>query len=171
LALASALLVAAAGYAPFLGAGTNLVDSLRAYTATWWFNGPPFLALSGLFGDPVPARRLLAGFGVAFALAAALRERDLFRYAYLVIGCGLLVTPTVYPWYVTWIVPFLCLFTNPAWIVFTGLVMLSYQVWIVYADSGAWMLPNWLIAVEYVPFYLLLLWGLARAPRAGGEAG
>ena len=156
------------GYVPFLDAGTGLVGSLRAYSANWCFNGPPYIALSGLF-EPVLARWLLVGFGLAFTIAAAFRERDLVRYAYLAIGCGLLVTPTVYPWYAAWIVPLLCVFVNRAWIVFTALVMLSYSVWGVYARSGAWMVPTWVLVLEYAPFYALLLAGLARR-RAGNEA-
>jgi len=168
-ALAVMVAVIALAYLPFLGAGTRLVASLREYSANWWFNGPPFIALSGMFGEPALARRLLAGFGLAFAIAAAFRERDFVRYAYLTVGCGLLVTPTVYPWYVAWIVPLLCVFVNRAWIIFTGLVMLSYTVWGVYARSGAWLVPTWVLAIEYVPFYALLLLGLGRR-RAGQEA-
>jgi len=165
--LVAAVVVAVVGYLPFLGAGERLLESLRDYSAMWWFNGPPFLALSGMLGDPMLARRLLAAFGVAFAIAAALRERDLLRYAYLVVACGILVAPTVYPWYVTWLVPFLCVFTNRGWIAFTGLVALSYIVWIIHERSGAWLLPTWVMALEYLPFYSLLLIDMERARRSG----
>jgi hypothetical protein len=157
--------VVAAGYAPFFDAGAKLLSSLRQYSTNWWFNGPPFLALSGFLGDGVVARRLLAAAGIAFALAAAHRERDLARYTFLVLGCALIVSPTVYPWYLIWIVPLLCAFPNRAWIGFTGLVMLSYGVWDVYNASGVWFIPTWMLAVEYVPFYLLLLAGLWRDQR------
>jgi hypothetical protein len=168
-ALVALVAVAALGYAPFLDAGARLAGSLREYGAHWWFNGPPFLALAGIAGDPMLARRLLAAAGVAFAIAAASRERDLARYAYLVIACALLVSPTVYPWYATWLVPLLCVFPSRAWIAFTGLVALSYTVWTVYGDTGAWVLPTWVLALEYLPFYALLLAGLARR-RPAGEA-
>ena len=163
--LAAMLAVIVAGYVPFLGAGARLFASLREYSANWWFNGPPFIALSEFLGDPAVTRRLLAAGAIAFALAAAHRERDVACYAYLVIGCLLVVSPTVYPWYLIWIMPLLCLFPNRAWIGFSGLVMLSYGVWNVYNESGAWFVPTWLLAVEYVPFYALLLAGLARTSR------
>lgn len=158
--------VAVSGYLPFLEAGPRLLDSLRTYGATWSFNGPPFMALTGLLGDASLSRGLLAGTGIAFAVAAAFREKDVARYAFLVTGCSLLLAPTVYPWYLIWIIPFLSLYPNRGWIAFTGLVMFSYQVWAVYEASGAWMLPAWVLAVEYVPFYGLLARDGLRKGRA-----
>jgi hypothetical protein len=101
-------------------------------------------------------------------LVASRRERDPARFLYLVTGCALLLSPTVYPWYLMWMVPLLCIYPDRAWIAFTGLVALSYGVWAVYDRSGAWRVPTWLLAIEYAPFYGLLareLWpkGARRA--------
>ena len=158
--LAAMAVVVALGYAVFLDAGPHLLGSLRVYGDTWWFNGPPFIALAGFLGDATVARRLLAGFGVAFMLVAARREHDPVRYLYLVTGCALLVSPTVYPWYLLWMVPLLCIYPNRSWIAFTGLVALSYLVWVEYDRSGAWNIPTWLLAAEYVPFYTFLAYEL-----------
>jgi hypothetical protein len=155
--LAAMGITAAIGYAVFLDAGPRLFASLRVWGDSWWFNGPPFMALSAFLGDETVARRLLAGFGVAFALVVARRERDPLRYLYLVTGCALLVSPTVYPWYVIWMVPLLCVFPSRAWLAFTGLVALSYGVWVEYDRTSVWRLPAWLLALEYAPFYGLLL--------------
>jgi alpha-1,6-mannosyltransferase len=160
--------IGAAGFIPFLDAGHRLLDSLRTYGGSWWFNGPPFMSLAGWLGDPVLSRRLLAGAGVAFAVAAAFREKDLARYTFLVVGCSLLIAPTVYPWYVIWMVPLLCLYPSRAWIAFTALVILSYRVWGEYESSGAWVVPTRWLALEYVPFYaLLLVDGMRRRPARG----
>jgi hypothetical protein len=45
------LLVLVAGYIPFWSAGAKLFASLRLYTATWYFNGPPFFMLSSFLGS------------------------------------------------------------------------------------------------------------------------
>ena len=159
------LLVVVAGYIPFWDAGAKLFASLRLYTATWYFNGPPFFMLSSFLGSQDLARRLLLGGGGAFVLVAAMRERDLARFMYLVVGCALVISPTVYPWYLLWIAPFFALYRNRAWIAFSALVMLSYAVWHYYTDTGAWVLPNWLLAIEYAPFYVLLLLSLPGMRR------
>ena len=166
--LAVAIVLAAVvvvGYIPFWNAGAKLFASLRLYTATWYFNGPPFFVLSSFLGSQDLARRLLLGGGATFVLVAAMRERDLARFLYLVVGCALVVSPTVYPWYLLWIAPFFALYRNRAWIAFSALVMLSYAVWTYYGDTGAWVLPNWLLVLEYAPFYLLLLLSLPRVKR------
>lgn len=166
------LVTAAVGYLPFIDAGDGLTQSLRTYGFDWSFNGPPFMALSALLGEETRARVVLAVLGGVFAVVAALRTSDLVRYAFLVIGAVIILSPTVYPWYVVWIVPFLCIFPNRAWILFTGLVALSYCVWVEYAATGAWMLPSGYLAIEYVPFYGLLIWDATRSRRtyaAGGE--
>src|SRR5262249_25949898 len=104
---AALLLVVVAGYIPFWGAGTKLFAGLRLYSATWYFNGPPFFVLSSFLGSQDLARRLLFGTGIAFVFTSAMRGGDLARFLYLTIGCVLLVSPTVYPWYLLWIAPFL----------------------------------------------------------------
>jgi hypothetical protein len=38
-------------------------------------------------------------------------------------------------------------------------------VWSYYLGTGAWVLPTWLLVLEYVPFYVLLLLSLARPDR------
>jgi hypothetical protein len=161
-ALSALAALVVVGYLPFAGAGGHLLDSLRAYGGRWWFNGPPYMALAGILGDPAMSRRLLLAAGIVFALVASIRERDPARYGFLVVGCALLLSPTVYPWYLVWIIPFLCLFPNRAWILFSGLVALSYQVWTVYDRSGAWIVPTRFLALEYLPFYGLLAWDAAR---------
>jgi hypothetical protein len=166
--VAVALVLAAVvviGYIPFWKAGAQLFASLRLYAGTWYFNGAPFFALSSFLGSQDLARRLLLGGGIAFVFAAALRERDLARFLYLTVGCALLISPTVYPWYLLWIAPFFALYRNRAWIGFSALVMLSYAVWTYFIDTGAWVLPNWLLALEYAPFYILLLLSLPRTSR------
>jgi hypothetical protein len=127
------------------------------------------MALSALVHDPALARRLLVAFGMAFVLVAAFREKDPARYAYRVVACVLLLSPTVYPWYLVWIVPFLCLFPSRGWLAFTGLVALSYVVWPVFEASGAWIVPNWVLVLEYLPVYGLLVWDTQRRP-GGGES-
>jgi hypothetical protein len=166
--IAAALVLVAVvviGYIPFWNAGAKLFASLRLYANTWYFNGVPFFALSSFLGNQDLARRLLLAGGAAFVFVAAMREHDLRRFLYLVVGCALVVSPTVYPWYLLWIAPFFALYRNRGWIAFSALVMLSYAVWSYYLGTGAWVLPTWLLVLEYVPFYVLLLLSLARPDR------
>jgi len=158
--LALSVLVVLAGYLPFAGAAGKLISSLKIYALQWEFNSASFtlLRITGL--DTMLIRRVLFLLLAAFSLFQGYKSRDFLRYSYLVIGCALLLSPTVYPWYVCWIVPFLCFYPNRAWIIFTGLVTASYSVVSFYYNTHFWVLDEKVLLIEYIPFYFLMLFGL-----------
>ena len=165
--LAVAIMIA--GYLPFAGAGAKLWTSLGVYGRTWNFNSLVYRLLEGVWGNPDAIRFLLAGVVVVFAAWRALRDKDVVRYAAAVIACALLLSPTVYPWYVTWILPLVCLVPNAAWVYFSGAVMASYVVWIGFGSGGEWRLGMPFLALEYVPFYIMLILPSLRSLR--GKSG
>jgi hypothetical protein len=68
----------------------------------------------------------------------------------------------MHPWYVVWIVPFLCVHPSPAWLWFSGAVTLSYVAYVVEPMP----LPWWAWLLEYGPLYALLAAGaVARLVR------
>jgi alpha-1,6-mannosyltransferase len=91
-----------------------------------------------------------AALGVAAVLIG--RRVEALRGAWLLTGALLLLSPTLHPWYLLWILPWLALFPSPAWILLSGLVFL------VYANLGRAgpEAHRWVVWVEYVPFFLLL---------------
>ncbi len=79
-------------------------------------------------------------------------------------------TPTLHPWYVGWIVPFLALVQAPAAFVLIATVSFSYHVLGPYHRGEGWNEQLGWKLVEYVPFYGVLLWswwryGTPAAPR------
>src|SRR5216684_3186278 len=94
--------------------------------------------------------------GVAMALLFAARAGT------LAVGSYLLLVPTaMHPWYVVWVVPFLCVRPSPAWLWFSGAVTLSYVAYVVTPAP----LPWWAWLLEYGPLYALLLASAARLGR------
>ena len=88
------------------------------------------------------------------------------KFAFMAIGTFLILSPTVHPWYLTWIVPFLCFNNNWAWLVLTGTVVFYYfmnhnlfSTLIEYNNEWVWQEVHWLKLPEYVPFYGLLIYG------------
>ncbi|MFQ6113097.1 MAG: hypothetical protein ACE5NG_03290 [bacterium] len=76
----------------------------------------------------------------------------------ILLGTIFLLSPTVHPWYLCWLVPFLVIVPNRAWILLTGLVGLSYWALIDYAELGIWQENLCVKLVEYLPFYSLLVY-------------
>lgn len=95
---------------------------------------------------------------MGLALWAAARRLEPERAAFFIIGAILLLSPNAYPWYFTWIIPLLCFFPNPAWLLLTILQFLSYSVLIGYGILGTWHWSPLMIWLEYAPFYGWILW-------------
>ena len=161
--------VAVAGYLPFAGAGSGLVSSLRTYGTRWEFNSLLFSVLKRVFGDPDRIHLVLFACVGAYALLQGYARKDPVKFAYRVIACSLLLSPTVYPWYIVWIVPFLCFYSSRAWLFFSGAVAASYWVWVGYPQTGVWEVGWVPLLLQYVPFYALLgheAWRGARSKSA-----
>ena len=125
----------------------------------------------GLDGDAARVGAMAVLFGVmAVALLWIGRASDgepnaVVRAGAMAVAVYLLLVPTsMHPWYVLWIVPFLCVHRWPAWLWFSGGVTLSY---LSYAVAPA-PIPWWAWLAEYGPFYALLLaagWRVLRGAR------
>jgi alpha-1,6-mannosyltransferase len=155
--------LAVACFWPYRAALGKIPATLAYFTAHWQNNNASlWMALSAFSGMPVWASGVGEGIVAGIALWAAARRLEPQRAAYLIFGAILLFTPNAYPWYFTWIIPFLCFFPNPAWLLLTILQFLSYQVLIGYAILHEWQWSPLMIALEYVPFYAWLLWDVIR---------
>lgn len=166
-----AVAVPAILYLPYLEAGVGLVEGLGTYADVWAFNAGLFRALAALPGPPEVPRPLAAVLVVGVATFVAWRRFGLERALYWTIGAGLLLSPTVHPWYLLWILPFACLRGGRGWILYTGTVFLAYAGRDAYLSTGIWSEPVWLLALIHVPPLALLAWDAARggAQRLGGR--
>jgi hypothetical protein len=88
------------------------------------------------------------------------------RTAAAAVGAYLALVPTaMHPWYVVWMVPFLCLAPSVAWLYFSGAVSLSYVAYVVWPAP----FPAWAWLAQYGPLFGLLAVEAWRA-RAGRPA-
>jgi len=110
--------------------------------------------------------REVAKFGVVvlmlgWAARCWLRPRpDLLRESMALIGAALLLSPTLHPWYLLWLLPLAAARASWPWLLFAATIPLAYQL------PGS-DLP-WLIKLlEYMPPCLLGCWLAARSRRDG----
>ena len=138
-----------------------------------------FLRLKERLDHPAWTQQLFPFFYTAFftrallalALAVALvviaaRERDVDGAVLASLGALLLVSPTLHPWYLLWVLPFAAKRGEPAFLYLSFAAPLSYAL--------PYPLPGWsartVLLVEYVPFAALLAWTLFRL-AAGRRSG
>lgn len=154
-----------------LGAGSAMTDGLFEYARRWSFNPGPHRLLSAVLGGADPAR-----WGGAVAVAgvagwAAWRRWPLERTLLWTVGAGLLVSPTLHPWYVLWVLPLAALRGSRGWILFTGTALLGYWHHETFMATGQWPQPAWLSALTWVPPILLLAVDGVREREAASTPG
>jgi hypothetical protein len=132
---------------------------MKQFEELWQDNNSSLYTLLKMFSDG--SHEFAAGIGVGVAVGLALwtaaRKFDPPRAALWIFGAVLLFSPNAYSWYFTWIIPFLCFYPNPAWLMLTILQFLSYNVLIQYQDFGIFNFDPRYLALTYAPFYAMLL--------------
>jgi len=155
-----ALFVPAALFIPYLSAGAALFESLGGFTARMQYNDVITQVLGAAFGPWwLPA----AGFLFMLCLGWVwLVEDDQLRGIYLGVGCLLVMLPTLHPWYLLMIAPFMCFFPSNAWLYLQAAVLFTFPVLGQEFQTGVFQEIPWLKLLEYLPFFALLAWGLFR---------
>ncbi len=154
----------AIGLLPYLDAGRNLVAGVRSYAESWRNNASLFDSLRGATGSDTAAAFMAALLLVGLAVYLAAKRAEPLRSAYILITALLFLSPSVFPWYLTWLVPFLCFFPNTGLLLWTATIFLSYHVLIGYRALGTWQYDPTLVWLEYAPVFALLAvsWFSAR---------
>lgn len=101
--------------------------------------------------------KAVLGVALLAAIAASLRERDVVAGTGRLFGRALLLSATVYPWYLLWVLPWAALARHPAWLALGALLPLSYLA----QDAGVPLFP-WLWLAIWGPFFALLALGRGR---------
>lgn len=164
-AMAAFALTAGVFYAPYAGAGAALFAGLRTYGEHWWFMVGAFGLVESAVGDPMAARRIVAGLVLTVVAYTWMARFDLERTLFWVLGAGMILTPTLHPWYVLWMLPFAALRSSPPWIALGGLAFLGYFGLGTYGQTGEWAQPGIVRAALWLPFFVLLAVEAARARR------
>ncbi|MFQ5536130.1 MAG: hypothetical protein ACE5GJ_01640 [Gemmatimonadota bacterium] len=151
-------------YLPYAGAGRHLFDGLLTYAQRWRFMEGPFALLESVLPYS------LARWGAAAVVLAVVIWTTLQRYRperalFWILGTGLLMSPTLHPWYVLWILPFAALRLSRPWILMTGLAFLGYYGYGAYSQGGIWDQPAWIRLLMWAPVLALLLLDGARLWR------
>ncbi len=155
----------AALYLPFTGIGAALpgpgIDAvtagLRTYAAHWSANPGAFALIQAAVGAPSTARAIALAATLGVALYVALRRFSLERAMLWIVGAGLLLSPTVHPWYVLWALPAAALRNSRPFLLLSGLAFLGYWGLASHQAGQGWPQPTWTLVALWLPVWTLLL--------------
>ena len=141
-------LLDAAGAAPLLRSALGWVETLTGI----------HYGLDGLYPYLYPQllAKAILGAGMLAAVAASLRATDVTAGVDLISRTGtllgrlLLLSATVYPWYLLWVLPWAALERRTSWLVLAALIPLSYLPKI----AGVPLMP-WVFLSIWIPFGVL----------------
>jgi hypothetical protein len=156
---------------PFRNGWREFLHMLKYYQVIWRnYHSSVYPVLLWLTGSHEVAAGVGEGVVLGLALWLAVRRYDPTRAAFLLIGTVLLFAPNGYSWYFTWIVPLLCFFPSPAWLLLTVLQFLSYKIFINYRAYGYWQFDPFFQWLCYGPFYVFLGWEILRRKKTTGQS-
>jgi len=136
-------------YVPFLNHGRIPIGSLGTYVQSFRFNDPVFAMLER-FASPqfVAGLAILVGFLTAIWLRRKAPEFSPDAFAWP-MAASLLCAPVVYPWYLLWVLPFMRSASTVPIIIWTVSIIPTYYVWHLRTLGRPWLLPGWIILLEY----------------------
>ena len=144
-----AAVVVVALYVPFLNHGRIPLGSLGTYVNSFRFNDPVFAML-----EQVMAPRVAAGLVAVVGFLAAIWMRrkyadlspDAFAWP---MAASLFCAPVIYPWYLLWLLPFLRSVSTIPIAIWTVSIFPTYYVWHLRSLGHPWVLPGWVMPLEY----------------------
>ena len=136
-------------YMPFLSHGRISTGSLGTYAQSFRFNDPVFAVFERLTSPEIAL-----GLAVLFGFLAAIWMRrkttewstDAFAWP---MAASLLCAPVIYPWYLLWLLPFLRSTSTLPIVIWTVSIIPTYIVWHLRAVGRPWVLPGWVVLLEY----------------------
>ena len=150
------------GYLPFLGAGNHLFRGLSDFAAKWEGNDSLYRLFLAAGNSPRQAQ-FVAGIILLLLIAYVLKGRtDILRAALVILSGLLFLSSNAFPWYFTWIVPFLCFYPSPGLLLMTVTCVLGYSPVIAYAAGGSFSNSPLMQILEYLPVFALLAYEVAR---------
>lgn len=99
---------------------------------------------------------------------SSFRSINFIQRGFILTAGFLLLMPTLHPWYLIWIIPFLVFIPNWSWLLFTFLIQTSYFVLKDYALFFVWKESVWILLFQYIPFYAILIWEYLDKDRIKG---
>ncbi len=139
----------------YADAGTEMLAPLRGFLSDLHVFDYPRQVLRSWFGAEVASALTL--MIVAGALLLTMRPRVRADQAQLLaIGPLIVLSPTIHPWYLTWLLPALCGRRSWAWLVLIGLMWLTLEATHAREVTGEWVAPEWVGAAMFLPFLATL---------------
>lgn len=162
----AAILLPASLFFLYYQEGVNYFKVPLLFGASFSFNGPLFFIFS--LGAPAPTAALACWSLYALFLGAVFfLQPNPLRACFLAATGFIVCSPTLHPWYLLLVTPFLVLFPSPSLLLLHATIGLVFPVYARYWETGIWQESHWIRAAEFIPVAVVAIWYIAKGPRWG----
>ena len=153
---------------PYFEGIWHVQELLRGFLGGWRNNDSLYGLLYALAGEDFHrGTTLVTGLLIVGLAALWWKHMPLVESALWAVVLLLFLSANCFPWYLSWLLPFLAVYPNAALLLWTALVSLAYHVLIGYGALGVWQESLEFRLLEYVPVYGMLI-GQFLVRRFGG---
>lgn len=152
-------------YIPFFNGGVFPFKSLIEFSENWISNSSIFAVIFGIVNNNQDARKIalvlfIIAAGILFYSKLEFREK-----IFLIFFLFFLFSPTVHPWYITWLAVLLPVGFRWSGLAFITLVNIANILLINYVLNGIWIIFSWVQLIEYVPIISIFIWEILRGNK------
>ena len=151
-------------YLPFADAGRQLFHSLEVFGLRMHYNDAAAAVLRWLLPEIAVIPTLAVLLAVCL-VSVFLFVQEKLRSVFAALACLLLLLPTLHPWYLVLVAPFLVFHSSAAWLFLQAAMVFTFPVLYVELTSGVFQEMPWLKLLCFGPFYALLLHGIFHNSR------
>lgn len=154
-------------YAPMFADWPYLFDSFQVFSQHWHFNNLIFHLLNGICHTETA--RWILRFVLFISYLAIVFWRADIKWKLAAIWMTVIVTsPTFYPWYLLWLVPFIPRSRGIWFLIAYACASLSYSVLHAYESAGIWRESLWWMVPEWIG--LIICFAMLWTAPASDEA-
>lgn len=137
---------------PFLSDAGAFLEGVRTFGGESAHNGFVHAIWRWVVGETALASLISYGLLAVSLGWLVWRIREPWRIGFYSLGALILFSPIVHFWYLAWLVPFLVIRPQPAWLLLGGLQAFYFTVWL----GEEWALPLWAWWLQWLPFAVVL---------------
>jgi len=161
-------------FLPMYMAGLDNSSGLIAYGQSWQNNDSAFKLLTYVskfflevlefetFHKSYMARFIviaLTGIWILYiTLSKKYKNTDLFTKSLFIVAFAFLLSPTQFPWYYTWLLPFLAIKPKFSLLLLTALLPMYYLRFYFQPRDQFDLFVNVIVWIEFVPVWALIFW-------------
>lgn len=148
-------------YLPFADGSFSTFTAFSTYLSNWEFNGSIYNSFKVLFGNSETARIICGAIFISLVVYFSSTYKDFTKAGFYIFLCWAILSTTLFSWYLGWLAvlnPFVNFFSVMSLLFTINLTNFSPL-------GNEWREYGFVLAIEYVPFFLLLVYDFLFGAR------